>query len=135
FRSKQAQLEYMDALRQSRLEVQKQREEQAKLRVAYNEGRLTQQQYRIESAKFSLEERKKAAALRAAKKEIADNSEYQKLNRALGNLRTQSKNVLAEMYQLERAGKKNTVAYKTLANEARGLVAQTNTLDAGLKKI
>lgn len=133
--ARDAQLAYMETLRASRLEIQKQREEQARLKVAYDEGRISQQKYRIEAARFSLEERKKAAALREAKKEISNNSEYQKLNRALGALRTESKNLLAEMYRLETQGKKGSTAYQELANKARGVTAQTKVLDGALKKI
>src|SRR5690606_21233282 len=43
--------------------------------------------------------------------------------------------VLAEMFKLERQGKKNSAGYQELANKARGLVAQTNVLDRGIKKI
>src|SRR5690606_31286553 len=98
-------------------------------------GRITLQTYRLEIVKANRAVRERAKAEREAKKALAQNSEYQKLNKALGELRRQSKDVLAEMFRLERQGKKNSIAYQELANKARGLVAQTNVLDKGIKKI
>jgi len=132
---REAQLAFMDAIRKSRLEIQANREAQAKANADLIAGRKTLQDYRIEMAKLNLEEKKRRDAERAAKKALNENSQYQQLNKALGELRRQSKDVLAEMFLLEGQGKKNTIAYKQLADQARGLVAQTQYLDKGLKKI
>lgn len=132
---REAQLAFMDALRKSRLEIQANREAQAKTNADLVEGRKTLQQYRIEMAKLNLEEKKRRDAERAARKTLNENSQYRQLNKQLGDLRQRSKDVLAEMFKLEGQGKKNTIAYKQLAEQARGLVSQTQYLDRGIKKI
>lgn len=60
---------------------------------------------------------------------------YKKLDRALGNVRTQAKNVKAEMFLLEQQGKANTTAYNNLRLRSVALTAQTNILDKGIKDI
>lgn len=60
---------------------------------------------------------------------------YKKLDRALGNVRTQAKNVKAEMFQLEQQGKANTIEYERLRLRSVALTAQTNVLDKGIKDI
>jgi TP901 family phage tail tape measure protein len=134
-REKEEQLAFMNALRQSRLEIQASKEAQAQANRAYAEGRISMQQYRKEVALSNQAAKERAAAEREAKKALSDNSQYQQLNRALAELRRQSKDVLAEMFRLEGQGKKNSAAYQDLANKARGLVAQTQYLDRGIKKI
>lgn len=132
---REAQLQFMEALRQSRLAIQAHREAQARANAELIAGRKTLQEYRIEMAKLNLEEKKRRQAEQAARKVLNENSQYRQLNKQLGELRQRSKDVLSEMFILEGQGKKNTVAYKQLADQARGLVAQTQYLDRGLKKI
>src|SRR5690606_4804190 len=69
------------------------------------------------------------------KKQLAENSEYSKLTKALNAVRKETKDVLAEMFNLERQGKKNSVAYSQLEAKSKDLVKQTNILDIGVKKI
>lgn len=130
-----AKLANIEAIAQYRQYLQQEKQAVQDAKKAYEQGRITLQTYRLEIVKANRAARERAKAEREAKKALAANSEYQKLNRALGELRTRSKNVLAEMFKLEGQGKKNTIAYHQLADEARGLVAQTQYLDRGLKKI
>lgn len=80
-------------------------------------------------------EKQRKAAEKRRKELEKENSAYYQLNKALNNVRKESKDVLAEMFNLEGQGKKNTAGYKELADKARGLVAQTQYLDKGIKKI
>lgn len=133
--NKEEQLAFMQALRESRLAIQEEREEQARLKTELDEGKISMQKYREEMARLNLEEKKRKKAQREAREALNENSQYRQLNKQLGDLRQRSKDVLAEMFKLEGQGKKNTIAYHQLADEARGLVAQTQYLDRGLKKI
>ncbi|MCL8000884.1 hypothetical protein M8994_22090, partial [Brucella sp. 21LCYQ03] len=70
------------------------------------------------------------------KKQLAqESSEYYQLNKALGNVRKETKDLLAEMFKLERQGRGNTVAYEQLRRKAEELTKQTQYLDRGIKKI
>lgn len=80
-------------------------------------------------------ERQRKAAEKRRKELEKENSEYYKLNTALGNVRKESKDVLAEMFKLERSGQKNSAAYQELAQKAKELVKETQILDGGIKKI
>ncbi len=80
-------------------------------------------------------ENQRKAAEKRRKELEKENSAYYQLNKALNNVRKESKDVLAEMFKLEGEGKKTSAAYQELANKARGLVAQTQYLDKGIKKI
>jgi TP901 family phage tail tape measure protein len=80
-------------------------------------------------------EREQKAKARAAEKLKQENREYVKLNKALGNVRNEAKDVAAAMFRLEREGKKTTAEYKRLEAESRKLARQTNILDKGIKDI
>lgn len=80
-------------------------------------------------------ENQRKAAEKRRKELEKESSAYYQLNAALGKVRKESKDVLAEMFKLEGEGKKTSAAYQELANKARGLVAQTQYLDNGIKKI
>ena len=60
---------------------------------------------------------------------------YKKLSDALGKVRTDAKNVKAEMFQLEQQGKANTKEYERLRLKSVALTSQTNILDRGIKDI
>lgn len=114
-------------------------------------------EYNLEQKKASEEEKKATKALREAekarkdaersekerakqlerrKKQLAEeSSEYFKLNKALGAVRKEAKDVLAEMFRMERQGYKNTLGYEALRQKAEGLTKQTQYLDRGIKKI
>lgn len=64
-----------------------------------------------------------------------ESSEYYQLNQALGNVRAETKDLLAEMFKMERQGRKNTVGYEILRQKAEALTKQTQYLDSGIKKI
>lgn len=132
---KDAQLANMEAMKKAREERAAQLKAQAELNAKLTEGRITAQQYALEQKKITAEEKKRAKEARELKKQLAENSEYAKLTKALNNVRKETKDVLSEMYQLERQGKKNSLGYQDLANRARGLVVQTNLLDSAVKKI
>jgi TP901 family phage tail tape measure protein len=66
---------------------------------------------------------------------MRESSEYFQLNKALDAVRRRAKDVLAEMFNLERQGKKNTEAYKLLEQRSKALVSQTQILDNGVKRI
>lgn len=125
----------MEAMRKARLAIQEEILEQKKLRSAVEQGKITQQEYRSELAKITVEEKKRSIALRDIKKQLSETSEYGKLNKALGELRKQSKDVLAEMFRMERQGHANTIGYEALRKKSEGLVSQTLILDKGIKKI
>lgn len=125
----------MEAMRKARLAIQEEILEQKKLRSAVEQGKITQQEYRSELAKIAVEEKKRSIALRDIKKQLSETSEYGKLNKALGELRKQSKDVLAEMFRMERQGHANTIGYEALRKKSEGLVSQTLILDKGIKKI
>ncbi len=85
-------------------------------------------------AEASAERQRKAAEKR--RKELEkENSEYYKLNTALGNVRKEAKDVLAEMFKLERQGHKNSAAYEELEKKSKDLVKETQILDKGIKNI
>lgn len=134
-RVKEAQEANIKALRQARLERAEQIKNQAELNARYKQGQIDMQEFRKEQAKLTAEEKKRTKEARELKKALAENSEYSKLTKALNNVRKETKDVLAEMYSLERQGSKNSAGYQELANKARGLTAQTKLLDQGVKKI
>lgn len=134
-RVKEAQEANIKALRQARLERAEQIKNQAELNARYKQGQIDMQEFRKEQAKLTAEEKKRTKEARELKKALAENSEYSKLTKALNNVRKETKDVLAEMYSLERQGKKNSAGYQDLANRSRDLVKQTNILDTGVKKI
>ncbi|MGG5506695.1 MULTISPECIES: phage tail tape measure protein [unclassified Myroides] len=61
--------------------------------------------------------------------------QYKKLEIALNEVRNQAKNLKAEMFVLEQAGRKNTQAYRDLEIQSKALTLQTNVLDKGIKDI
>lgn len=60
---------------------------------------------------------------------------YGKLNNELNTLRLQAKNVAADMFLLEQAGRQNSEEYQKLASTYGTLEKRVNLLDGGLKKI
>lgn len=73
------------------------------------------------------------------KQEILERSgqigQYKKLEMALNEVRNQAKNLKAEMFFLEQAGKKNTQVYRNLEIRSKALTLETNILDKGIKDI
>lgn len=131
----QNKLRQIEAIAQLRIELQKEREDQKVLKKLYDDGKISLEQYRKEVGKFIKSEQERSKAIREGKKELSDNSEYQKLNRALANVRKESKDLLAEMFRMERQGYKNTLGYEKLREKADALTKQTQFLDRGIKKI
>ncbi len=131
----QSKLRQIEAIAQLRIELQKEREEQKLLKKLYDEGKISLEQYRKEVGKFIKSEQERSKAIREGKKQLSENGEYQKLNRALANVRKESKDLLAEMFRMERQGYKNTLGYEKLREKADALTKQTQFLDRGIKKI
>ncbi|WP_392471401.1 phage tail tape measure protein [Sphingobacterium cellulitidis] len=131
----QSKLRQIESIAQLRIELQKEREEQKLLKKLYDEGKISLEQYRKEVGKFIKSEQERSKAIREGKKELSENGEYQKLNRALANVRKESKDLLAEMFRMERQGYKNTLGYEKLREKADALTKQTQFLDRGIKKI
>lgn len=132
---KEAQLANIEALRQARLEAAKQKQEQAELNNKYKQGQIDAQEYRLEQAKINAAQKEAARQARELKKALAENSEYAKLAKALNNVRKETKDVLAEMFSLERRGYGAGAAYEALKQKAEALTKQTQFLDQGIKKI
>lgn len=138
------------AQKQANIELQKSRKDA----VDYN---LALKQQAEERRKATEEERKAEKVLRDAQKVLKDaerqqaqqekatarrrkqlqqeSSEYYQLNQALGKVRKETKDLLAEMFRLERQGKGNSAAYEMLRRKAEALTKQTQYLDSGIKKI
>ncbi len=136
---KQANVEYQQsrkALSDHALQLKKDAEERRK---ATEEERKAEKAVRDAERARKDAERAEAQRQKTLERNRAqlqkESSAYYQLNSALVNVRKESKDVLAEMFKLEGQGKKNTIAYKQLADQARGLVAQTQYLDRGIKKI
>lgn len=132
---KDAQLASIEALRQSRLEIAKQKQDQAQLNQQYLQGKISTQEYTLAKRKQVDAEREAAKQARETKRALLANSEYNKLASALNTVRNQAKNTLAEMARLERQGYKNSAAYQDLARKSNALVSQTRTLDNQIKRI
>jgi TP901 family phage tail tape measure protein len=134
------------------------------LNIQYKQGQIELQAYNKELKEQAEERRKLNAEERAAEKILRDaekarkdaereaekqrkaaekrrkelekeNSEYYQLNKALNNVRKEAKDVLAEMFKLERQGHQNSAAYQELENKSKDLVKQTQILDKGIKNI
>ncbi|WP_286710221.1 MULTISPECIES: phage tail tape measure protein [Sphingobacterium] len=161
---KQLEAEHKATLADKKKETESLIQEEKMLNIEYKQGRIELQEY-TRKLKEQAESRRKAnAEERAAEKVLRDaekarkdsereaekqrkaaekrrkelekeSSAYYQLNKALNNVRKESKDVLSEMFKLEGEGKKTSAAYQELANKARGLVAQTQYLDNGIKKI
>lgn len=79
---------------------------------------------------------KQAKETEKRKKQLEqESSEYYKLNKALGAVRKETKDVLAEMFRMERQGHANTIGYQALKKKSEDLTKQTLYLDKGIKKI
>ncbi|MBE8712529.1 phage tail tape measure protein [Sphingobacterium hungaricum] len=140
----------IQAEKQKRIEYQQGRKDLAEYslelkRSAEERRKATEEERKAEKVLRDTEKARKDAEREAVKqsKEAAkrkkqleqENSEYEKLNRALGKVRKETKDVLAEMFRLERQGYKNSLGYEALAKKADALTKQTNVLDRGIKKI
>src|SRR5690606_7261766 len=145
-------------------EIQSLIQQERELNLQYRKGQIATQEYN-RSLKEQAEERRKAnqaekeaeKALKASEKARKDaereaakqaketakrkkqleqeSSEYYKLNKALGAVRKEAKDVLAEMFRMERQGHANTLGYEALRKKSEGLTKQTQLLDQGIKKI
>ncbi|MFD2547685.1 phage tail tape measure protein [Sphingobacterium suaedae] len=122
----------IESLKRAREERQKELKQQKELRDAaksIKDAERAQRNIEKQEAK-----RQREAAKR--KKQLEqESSEYYKLNKALGAVRKESKDLLAEMFRMERQGYQNTLGYQKLKEKADALTKQTQYLDRGIKKI
>ena len=161
---KQIEQEHKSDLAEKKKSTESLVQEERELNIEYKKGQLSLQEYNkslkiaAESRRKATEEEKKAEKilrdtekarkdaerestkqtkeLEKRKKLLAqESSEYYKLNKALGNVRKETKDLLAEMFRMERQGYKNTVGYQKLKEKADALTKQTLLLDGGIKKI
>lgn len=134
-KQRDATLANINAIREARLEQEKHIATQNKLKAEFEQGKITTQEFALAQRKLTAEQKAQAQAARELKKQLAANSEYSKLTRALNEVRKKSKDVLSEMFKLEMQGGKNSVAYEKLERRSKSLVQQTNILDQGIKRI
>lgn len=80
-------------------------------------------------------ERENKAKQKAIKIAKDEESAYKKLVKATRDLKNQSKELGAQMLQLEQAGKKNTAEYRKLSEQYNRVTASAKRGDAQLKKL
>ncbi|WP_293914694.1 MULTISPECIES: phage tail tape measure protein [unclassified Sphingobacterium] len=134
-RLKVAQIANIEAIRQARLEQAKQKQEQSELTTKFKEGQLTMQEFRLEQGKLNAARKEQSRIERELKKNLADNSEYAQLSKALNNVRRETKDLLAEMFKLERQGRSSSASYEMLKRKSEALTKQTQYLDKAIKRI
>ncbi|WP_313410869.1 phage tail tape measure protein [Sphingobacterium multivorum] len=161
---KQIEQEHKATLAEKKAAAQDLTQTEKELNIQYKQGQIEMQEYNRLLKEQAEERRKATAAEREATKAVKEaekaskdaereaekaakaaekrrkqlekeSSEYYQLNKALGSVRKEAKDVLAEMFKLERQGLKNSAAYELLENQSKDLVAQTQYLDKGIKKI
>lgn len=129
---------------QATVALEKQNQAQIKLEAANQkraeqqrlaEIRLAQQREKAFDNYEKQLQREEAAKKKAIETQLKQNREYNKLLTALNNVRNDAKDVAAQMFNLEREGKKNTDAYSKLDAEFKRLSKTTNILDRGIKDI
>lgn len=133
--ARDSQIAFMDSIAKARLELVKQKQAESDLNLEYLQGKIDLQKFTTEQAKLNAQRKEQARIERELKRQLAQNSEYGKLTTALGNLRKESKNVLAELISLENQGKRNSQSFKDLTARANDLVRQTIILDKQVKSI
>ena len=116
-------------LKKASEERRKATEEERKAEKVLRETEKARKDAEREAAKQAKEAEKRKKQLEQ------ESSEYNKLNKALYAVRKETKDVLAEMFRMERQGHKNTAGYEALRKKAEGLTKQTQYLDQGIKKI
>ncbi|EFK57361.1 phage tail tape measure protein [Sphingobacterium spiritivorum] len=134
-RLKEAQIANIESIRQARLEQAKQKQEQSELTTKFKEGQLTLQEFRLEQGKLNAARKEQSRIERELKKNLADNSEYAQLSKALNNVRRETKDLLAEMFKLERQGRSSSASYEMLKRKSEALTKQTQYLDKAIKRI
>ncbi|MGJ1360616.1 phage tail tape measure protein [Sphingobacterium spiritivorum] len=134
-RLKEAQIANLNALKEARIEAQKQKQEQSELTTKFKEGQLTMQEFRLEQGKLNAARKEQARIERELKKNLAENSEYAQLAKALNNVRREAKDLLAEMFKMERQGRSSSASYEMLKRKSEALTKQTQYLDKAIKRI
>lgn len=97
--------------------------------------RQTNQANKLLREQLTIQRQRDAQLERNRKKLQQESSEYYKLSQALIKVRTEAKDVLAEMFKMERQGHATGKGYQALKEKAEALTKQTNVLDNGIKKI
>jgi len=161
---KQIEQEYKALLAEKKKDTEALSQQEKQLNIEYKKGQIELQEYnkilkeQTEARRAAMEDERKAEkavrdserARKDAEREAAkqtkevekrkkqleqESSEYYKLNKALGAVRKETKDVLAEMFRMERQGHANTLGYEALRQKADALTKQTQYLDQGIKKI
>src|SRR5690606_12500300 len=118
------------------LKLKEQAEERRKANQAEREAEKALKASEKARKDAEREAAKQAKETERRKKQLEqESSEYYKLNKALGAVRKEAKDVLAEMFRMERQGHANTLGYEALRKKSEGLTKQTQLLDQGIKKI
>ncbi|HAF34553.1 MAG TPA: phage tail tape measure protein, partial [Sphingobacterium sp.] len=161
---KQIEQEHKATLAEKKSAAQDLTQTEKELNIQYKQGQIELQEYNRLLKEQAEERRKVTAAEREATKAVKEaekarkdaereaekaakaaekrrkqlekeSSEYYQLNKALGTVRKEAKDVLAEMFKLERQGLKNSAAYELLENQSKDLVKEAQILDKGIKNI
>ncbi len=103
--------------------------------IEIKKQKLAQEQIKTNNAIAKSENDKAKATEKAAKAAINEASAYKQLEASTRVIKTQAKELLAQMLASEKAGKTNTAAYAALETQYKEVAAAVNIADAELKQI
>jgi len=103
--------------------------------IEIKKQKLAQEQIKTNNAIAKSENDKAKATEKAAKAAINEASAYKQLEASTRVIKTQAKELLAQMLASEKAGKTNTAAYAALETQYKEVAAAVNIADAELKGI
>jgi len=103
--------------------------------IEIKKQKLAQEQIKTNNAIAKSENDKAKATEKAAKAAINEASAYKQLEASTRVIKTQAKELLAQMLASEKAGKTNTAAYAALETQYKEVAAAVNVADAELKGI
>jgi len=103
--------------------------------IEIKKQKLAQEQIKTNNAITKSENDKAKANEKAAKAAINEASAYKQLEASTRAIKTEAKDLLAQMSALEKSGQKGTAAYATLETQFKEVSAAVNIADAELKQI
>lgn len=103
--------------------------------IEIKKQKLAQEQIKTNNAIAKTENDKAKATEKAAKAAINEASAYKQLEASTRAIKTEAKELLAQMSALEKSGQKGTAAYATLETQFKEVSAAVNIADAELKQI
>jgi len=103
--------------------------------IEIKKQKLAQEQIKTNNAIAKSENDKAKANEKAAKAAINEASAYKQLEASTRAIKTEAKDLLAQMSALEKSGQKGTAAYATLETQFKEVSAAVNIADAELKQI